>query len=232
MGGSGPSHERVGEYQFHDPAGRFGQGMDAAQTMTSFGQDQFSQQMEPGAFMNRFQHEAEGMANLAQGATSPLQQQLNALAAEQSQRGLDMASTEMAGMGALHSGAAQRAMGQAMATPFAEAQAQIGQQQVGLTGQLMQQAGQRQNLEAQLASQLWGQGAGQMGQMGMHTSALEAPMIMTDEGASPMQGAISGGLGGAASGASLGAMTGTPFGVGAGAAGGALVGGLGGFFSP
>lgn len=212
-----------GDYSFADPTGQFERGTDAAQTMQRFGMDQFSAMTDPGAYMRRFQQDAEGMASLAQGAVSPMQQRLNALAADQAQQGLDMAATEMSGLGALHSGAAQRAMGQAMATPFAQAQADIGRQQVGLTGQLMQQAGQRQDLETQLAHQLFSQGTQQMGQMGMHAGTMVAPVLQEQASGGQRFGAgLQGAMGGAAAGAPLG-----PWGM----AGGAAFGGLGGIFS-
>lgn len=204
--------DKHGEYAFHDPTGSFDQAMDAAQSMQGFGQQQLSERMDPEAFMNRFQADAQGAANVAFGHGSPVQQQLNALAARQSQQGLDMASNEMAGMGALHSGAASRAMGEAMANPFAQVQAQMGQQQLGMFGDFMNQAAGRQNLEAQLASQLWGQGAGLMGQLGQSASALEAP-VYTERGPS---GGLSSILGGGMAGATGGAAFGTP---------GAIIGG-------
>lgn len=198
--------DKHGSYKFHDPTGSFDQAMDAAQSMQGFGQQQVSERMDPEAFMNRFQADAEGMADVAFGHGSPLQQQLNALASRQSQMGLDMASNEMAGLGSLHSGAGARAMGEAMANPFAQVQAQMGQQQLGMFQDFMGQAGQRQNLEMNLASQLWGQGAGLMGQLGQSASALEAP-IYTQRGPS---GGLSGILGGGMAGATGGAAFGTP----------------------
>ena len=176
---SGPRYENISkdaanEYRFADPTGQFQGGIDNAGQFQQFGQGML--QRDPQAFMNQFNASAAGLSNMVSGQMSPLQQQLNALAADQAQRGAEAAGQAFGDAGASGSGAASRALGTAMATPFAQAQAQLGQQQIGLTGNLWQQSmgqyAQNQNLMNQLGSQMMGQGMqagnalrGQMGGM-------------------------------------------------------------------
>lgn len=148
------------EYRFADPTGQFQGGIDNAGQFQQFGQNMLQQ--DPQAFMNQFNASAAGLSNMVSGQMSPLQQQLNALAADQAQRGAEAAGQAFGDAGALGSGASSRALGTAMATPFAQAQAQLGQQQIGLTGNLWQQSmgqyAQNQNLMNQLGAQMMGQG--------------------------------------------------------------------------
>jgi hypothetical protein len=174
---AGPRYENISEdaaseYQFADPTGQFQGGIDNAGQFQRFGQGML--QRDPQSFMNQFNASAAGLSNMVSGQMSPLQQQLNALAADQARRGAEAAGQAFGDAGALGSGAASRALGTAMATPFAQTQAQLGQQQIGLTGNLWQQSmgqyAQNQNLMNQLGSQMMGQGlqagSNMRGQMG------------------------------------------------------------------
>lgn len=155
MGGSLNGRTRdVGnpsDYQFMDPTGQF---MGAT---NRFG----AQSADPNAYMNQFLGQQGGLANIAQGASQQLGQSLNANAAEAARLGGEAALAAMPGQ--RFSGAAQAAFGQAYAQPFAEAAAQRNAAQLGLTGQLWNQAmGQNANLQSG-AQQLYGSLAGQTG---------------------------------------------------------------------
>ena len=177
-------HERIDEgasgHEIADPGGHFQGALDQAGQFQGFGAGQMGRashmlaQQDPNAFMNQFQQAAPGLANMVSGQMSPLQQQMNALASDQARRGAEMAGQQFANQGALGSGAASRAMGTAMAQPFADVQQQLGQQQLGMTGDLwgqsMGQFGQAQAQRQQQLMQQMGMGADMMGQ-GLQTQA-------------------------------------------------------------
>lgn len=178
----GGSYDQVNKgagdkYEFADPTGQFQGAVDQAGRLQGVGRGMMNQ--DPQAFMNQFQQAAPGMSNLAFGATSPLQQGLNAQAADQARRGAEMAGQEFANNGALGSGAAARAMGTAMAQPFADVQNQLGQQQVQLTGNLWNQGlgqfGGLQQQQESLGAQLMGQGLQTQGQLAAQMGGSVAP---------------------------------------------------------
>lgn len=148
------TYEQVGspsDVSFSDPTGQYAAALDKMtneyNTMLSgmsgqlaSGQNYMNQaaSYDPNAYMNQFLGQAEGLANLAQGATSPLTQSLNAVAARQAALGSEAALAAMPG--AANSGAGMAAFADAYASPFADAAAQIQQSQLGLTGNLWNQA--------------------------------------------------------------------------------------------
>ena len=183
---------------FVDPSGAFGQAFGNMGNFQNFlqsqmGGPQMGSDYDPNAYMNQFMNQAGGLANLAQGATGPLEQQLAALGERQAARGADAAAQQFSGLGGARSGAAMGAVGEAMANPFAQAQAQLGQQQIGLTGDLWgramghdasgQQFGsqmgfnydQLNSQQQNMLNQMMGQNLGQMGQMGQHASGMWNP---------------------------------------------------------
>lgn len=98
----------------------------------------YQQQYDPNAAYNQFMGQSEGLANMAQGATAPLTQSLNAVASRESALGSEAALAAMPGSAS--SGAGMAAFGQAYADPFAKAQSQIQSKQLDLTGSLWGQA--------------------------------------------------------------------------------------------
>lgn len=165
MAGPGPSYQQVNEgaesaYRVSDPTGQMQGAIDNAGSFQSFGQGMMN--TNPQSYMNQFQSGAGGLANMVSGAQSPLQQQLNFLAADQARRGSEAAAQSFGDSGAMGSGAAARAMGAAFANPFAQAQAQLGGQQIDLTGNLwnnaMNQYAQQHRTQNQLAAQIAAQG--------------------------------------------------------------------------
>lgn len=97
-------------------------------------------QYRPGAGMNDFFGYAGPMMQLAQGNYSPLTQGMNRTAGDQARLGINNAASQFSGRGALHSGAAMGAMGEAAARPFAEVANTLGMQRANLSGQLLNTA--------------------------------------------------------------------------------------------
>jgi hypothetical protein len=101
------------------------------------------------------------------GMTGPLQQTLSNTAAYQANNALNLAGQNFANQGALGSGAAAQAFGQAIANPFAQAQGQLQQGQLGLANSLMGVSG-----------QTYGQGLSAGSNLMEHASGLVAPTNM------------------------------------------------------
>jgi hypothetical protein len=176
------SYENVadaGDYQFADPTGRFMGGLDQMGELTQFGRQGMVGALDPNAATNAFLGQSGGLMNVAQGATAPLTQQLFGLAEDAAQRGMETAGQKFGSMGARHSGAAQAAFGEAAARPFAQTAADIAGQQLGLTGNLWQQAlSGAQGLQrtgAGLYGNVLGQGMGNIAQMAAQTGGAMAP---------------------------------------------------------
>jgi len=93
---------------------------------------------DPEAYMRAFLNQSGNLSNLVSGQTSQLQQSLNNIAQRQAQLGGEAALAKMPGM--RRSGAAMAAYGQAYADPFAQAQAQLQQNQLQGTMNLWNQA--------------------------------------------------------------------------------------------
>lgn len=168
-----------GDYQFADPTGEFMGALDQMGQLTQFGQEGMVGALDPNASMNAFLGQSEGLANIAQGATAPLTQQLFGLSEDAAQRGMETAGQKFGSMGARHSGAAQAAFGEAAARPFAQTAANIAQQQLGLTGNLWNQAlGGAQALQqtgAGLYGNILGQGMGNIAQLAAQSGGAVAP---------------------------------------------------------
>lgn len=117
----------------------------------------------PTSYMNSFLNSTSGLSNAVSGENSALQQSLNALAKKQATADVNTQAQNFAGMGALNSGAAAAAMGEASSNPYAQAQATLQQNQLqgtlGLYNNAMNNYAQgyqtqgAQNLQAQQANQ-------------------------------------------------------------------------------
>lgn len=185
-GGKTKNVNKASDYDFYDAGGRFGQTYDQFSNEANFmkqGMGQFANQVgnvgaqnvqgnyDPNAFMNQFNANQGGLVNAVQGANSPLQQSLNAIAQRQAAEGVNAQAQNFGNMGALNSGAAMAAMGEAASSPFAQAQAQLQQNQLqgslGLMNNAMGQYGQAQQFGADL---------GLRGQMANQQAGLQAGM--------------------------------------------------------
>jgi len=157
MGGQTKDAGNSSDYKFMDPTGR----AEGTYNQTQNGYNQNAQAMgqyaglssgyDPNAYMNQFMGQSEGLSNLVSGANAPLQQSLNAIASRQAALGSEAALAAMPG--AANSGAGMAAFGQAYADPFAQAQAQLQQNQLqgtlGLWDQAMGQNANAQQFQAQ-----------------------------------------------------------------------------------
>lgn len=182
MGKGGGEHENIAkasDYSFLDPTGRFMSTMDQFGGMAQFGREGVGRFTDPNMAFNAFMGQSPGLANMAQGATAPLTQSLNALAARQAEQGVQAAAQQFNAQGAGRSGAANRAMGEAAFMPFAQAQAQIAGEQLGLTGSLWGQALQNaaglQRAGLGTFGNIYGQGMQGLGQMASETGGMMAP---------------------------------------------------------
>lgn len=149
---------------------------------------------DPTAAYGSFLGGAAAIPGLVGGALSPLQAQLDVVAARESQNALGTAAQNFsaAGSGALMSGAGARAMGEAMAAPFAQAQAQIAGQQVGLTGNLWQQLMGQMGEQTMFGAQ-FGEGARQFDRS-MGANQLMAAMGLASQNyGTGLQGLLGGG---------------------------------------
>lgn len=174
------------DYQFADPTGQFQGQLDQFRNMAQFGRQGMTAHLDPNRAYDAFMGQAPGLAQLAQGPGAQLTQQLNAIAAQQAQEGMQHMGTQFAGQGALHSGAAARAMGHAASQPFADVVAQQQARQAGLTGQLWGQglsgAQQLQQTGAGLHAGIYGQGMQGAGQMAGQMGTLVAPQYEYQKG--------------------------------------------------
>jgi len=107
------------------------------------------------------------------GLSGPLQQTLSGIANYQANNALNATASNFANQGALGSGAAAQAFGQAIANPFAQAQAQLQ------SGQLSAGSSALQSLMG-LSGQAYNTGLGQAGNLMEHTSGLVAPTYYTN----------------------------------------------------
>lgn len=194
MGGKTTDVGNPSDYKFMDPTGGFNQSLGQFES-------QYRTLQDPNAYMNAFMNQQAGLANIAQGATAPLSQSLAANASDMARRGGEEALARMPG--GRFSGAGMAAYGDAYAQPFAQAAAQAQAAQLGLTGNLWNNAlgstAQGYQNALNLAGQNYGNLAGQ-------TSAWYQPTYQYQPGFGDylMQGL---GVGAQA----LGAMTGAGF---------------------
>jgi hypothetical protein len=143
--------------------------------------------------MGVYNQNANGVMSQVAGLSGPLEQTLSGIASRMSNRALDTTASNFANTGALGSGAGAAAMGEAMASPFASAQAQLqGSQLNAASGALQQLLG--------VSSNAYTSGLGAATGLMENTSGTVAPQYMTNPRyAAQQQGkqALLGGLGSA-----------------------------------
>ena len=126
-----------------------------------------------GGPMGTYNANANGVMNQVAGLSGPLQQTLSNTAAYQANNALNTVGSNFANQGALGSGAAAQAMGQAIANPFAQAQAQLQQ------GQLQAGSGALNNLMG-ISSSTYNTGMNNASNLMEHASGLVAPQNYTN----------------------------------------------------
>jgi hypothetical protein len=182
MGGSTSKVGSVSDVKFTDPSGQYGAGMNymLGQYGSNLGMaDQavnkaygIAGAYDPNAYMTQFLGQAPGLANLVSGPNSALEQELNAIASREAKLGSEAALASIPG--AANSGAGLNAFGTAYATPFANVNAQLGQNQLegtlGLWNNALGLNAQNQNAATQYGLNAASLGAGTYG--GLASSAL------------------------------------------------------------
>lgn len=171
------------DMQFADPTGQYAAQQGNLANFLAQQNANLGNVSDPNGAYNAFMGQQAGLANIAQGATAPLTQQLNAVANREAALGSEAALASMPG--AAQSGAGMAAFGQAYADPFARASAQIQQAQLGLTGNLWNQAfggnyANQQNL-AGIYGNLAGNALGQQTQMAGQQGAMFMPQYQQEK---------------------------------------------------
>jgi len=134
-----------------------------------------------GGPMGVYNQNANGVMGQIAGLNGPLQQTLSGIAQYQANNALNTVGSNFANQGALGSGAAAQAFGQAIANPFAQAQGQLQQSQLGAAG------GALQSLLGTNAN-IYGQGLQAGSNVMEHASGLVAPTMFTNPVWTAMQG--------------------------------------------
>ena len=165
----------AGQYGFTDPF-----GASAAMSSNLFG----AQSPLSGGPMGVYN---QNLGNVL-GLSGPLQGSLSDIASYQARNALNTTAQNFANQGALGSGAAAQAFGQAIANPFAQAQSQLQQGQLGLASSLM-------GTSANAYANALNAGSNLM----EHTSGLVAPQNYTNpayasqqQGKGSLQGSLQG----------------------------------------
>lgn len=148
-----------------------------------------------GGALGLYNANADSIINQISGNTGALATTLNQTAARQANQALDSAASNFANMGALNSGAAANAFGEAIASPFANAQAQLQNQQLSAGSNALQSL-------LGLSGSNYATGLGAASGLMENTSGLVAPQYMTNpqyasqqQGKQSVTGALTGGLG-------------------------------------
>lgn len=107
------------------------------------------------------------------GLSGPLAETLSSTARYFGENAMNAVGSQFANQGGLNSGAAAQAFGQAMANPFAQAQAQLQQAQLGAGAQGLSQL-------MGLSGAAYGQGLGAASDLSSQLAGLVAPQYMTN----------------------------------------------------
>ena len=153
-----------------------------------------------GGPLGTYNQYATPVMNQIAGLSGPLQQTLSGLAAYQSRNALNQAGSSFANMGALGSGAGAQAFGEAIANPFAQAQAQLQQGQLQTAGSALQSL-------MGVSGSAYGQGLQAGSNLMEHASGLVAPTYYTQPGKGQAALGAAPGMAGKASGIPAGAGT-------------------------
>jgi hypothetical protein len=130
-----------------------------------------------GDAMSVYNQYSNQVANQVSGMSGPLQTSLNKIAEGQSDKALSSAGQNFANLGALQSGAGASAFGEALASPFAQAQASLqGQQLSAASGALSSLMG----VSGSAYNQRIGAGLGAASDLMQNTSGLVAPQYYTN----------------------------------------------------
>jgi hypothetical protein len=156
--------QSAGQYGFTDPF-----GSSSAMNNALYG----SGGAISGGPMGLYNQNSDAIMKQIAGLSGPLQQTLSGIANYQANNALNATASNFANQGALGSGAGAQAFGQAIANPFAQAQAQLqGSQLSAASGALNNLMG--------LSGNVYGQGLTAGSNLMEHTSGLVAPTYYTN----------------------------------------------------
>jgi hypothetical protein len=150
-------------YGLIDPSGFSEDAFAGIQNLYNLGQTGLGQNADPFA---AFIGQTPQLQDLTLGATSDLGRMLADQTRQFTQQAVQDVGQEFSGLGSLYSGAARDAAGQRATQAAGQAATALGQQQLGLFGNLANQAFQNQQRQQQLYAGLLGQGAGLGAQFG------------------------------------------------------------------
>lgn len=153
--------DKLGSYSFFDPLG------------ASAGLNTRTNALLDQGPMGTFNTNAGNVAGILSGMSGPLEGTLTGIAQRQAGSALDFAGQNFANMGALGSGAASKAFGEAIASPFAQAQAQLQSSQLGATGNALSSL-------LGVSGNAYGQGLQTAGGLAQNTSGQVAPSYLTN----------------------------------------------------
>lgn len=126
-----------------------------------------------GGPLSTYNANAGNVMNQIAGLSGPLQQTLSGIANYQANNALNATGSNFANIGALGSGAGAQAFGQAVAQPFAQAQATLQQSQLGAASSALQSL-------MGVSGSAYNSQLGQAGNLMEHTSGLVAPTYYTN----------------------------------------------------
>lgn len=175
-----------GDMYQYDPSGYSAGAYGQLQNQANFAQNQLAQfgpqamAYDPSSAYNMFMGQAPAYQNLVSGALSGLDQQLGDRTRRYTEQATQDVADQFSGLGALYSSAARDTASQRAQQAAADASAQLGAQQINLTGNLWNQA-LGQNYQAaqfnpSMAGQLYGQNLGLMGQTGGQMAQFGQPV--------------------------------------------------------
>lgn len=170
----------------YDPSGYTAGAYGQLQNQANFAQNQLGQfgpaamAYDPASAYNMFMGQAPAYQQLVSGALSGLDQQLADRTRRLTEQATQDVAAQFSGLGALHSSAARDTAAQRAQQAAADTAAQLGSQQINLTGNLWNQA-LGQNYQAaqfnpSMAGQLYGQNLGLLGQTGGQMAQFGTPV--------------------------------------------------------
>ena len=176
---------RASSYQMIDPRGFSQSAFDQMGNTANFARQQLGEyaptamSFDPSAGFNQWMSQQGDILGQVQGASSPLEQMLNAQTRRFTEQAAADTASQFSGLGALHSAATRDTASQRAQQSAADAATQLGGQQLGLygglSGQAMGAAMQNAMFNPQQAAQLYGQNLGLLGQTTGQMAQFGAP---------------------------------------------------------
>lgn len=215
----GGSYEAVpgtspGDYGLIDPSGYSMLASQGIQNLQNVGQQGLNLNANPFA---NFIQDQQQLQDVTLGATSDLGRMLGDQTRQFTQQAVQDVGQQFSGLGALNSGAARDAAARRATQAAGQAATALGQQQLGLYGNLANQAFQNQQRQQNMYANMLGQGTGLGAQFGAPNYAAQQyayqPGLFEQAGnflggIAPLAGGLLAGPAGAGIGAAIGGLFG------------------------